>query len=159
LATVESHSTPLPDATTSSLDALKAYATAMKVTVATNDPGAGIVLLRRAVEIDPQFAIAYGNMGFSYSNIDASLSTQYVTKPWPLRERASERERFFIEVIYPRQVTGNLEKAYETLELWLQAYPRAHEPPSPIDLLGGLSTQGTGRYERAIEASRKLIAT
>jgi tetratricopeptide (TPR) repeat protein len=159
LATVESHSTPLPDATTSSLDALKAYATAMKVTVATNDPGAGIVLLRRAVEIDPQFAIAYGNMGFSYSNIDASLSTQYVTKAWQLRERASERERFFIEVIYHRQVTGNLEKAYETLELWLQAYPRAHEPPSPIDLLGGLSTQGTGRYERAIEVSRKLIAT
>jgi tetratricopeptide (TPR) repeat protein len=55
-------------------------------------------------------------------------------------------------------VTGNLEKAYQTLELWLQTYPRGDEPPSPHDLLGGLSAQGTGRFERAIEISRKYVA-
>jgi tetratricopeptide (TPR) repeat protein len=54
-------------------------------------------------------------------------------------------------------VTGNLEKAYQTLELWLQTYPRGEEP-SPLDLLGGLSTHGTGRFERAIETSQKEIA-
>jgi tetratricopeptide (TPR) repeat protein len=56
-------------------------------------------------------------------------------------------------------VTGNLEKAYQTLELWLQTYPRGEEPPSPQDLLAGLSTHGTGRFERAIEAAQEKIAT
>ena len=86
------------------------------------------------------------------------LSAESATKAWQLRERASERERFFIDFTYDREVTGNLEKAYQTLESWLQTYPRGDEPPSPYDLLGGLSTQGTGRFERAIETSRKEIA-
>ena len=59
---------------------------------------------------------------------------------------------------YDRQVTGNLEKAYQTLELWLQTYPRGNRDPKPQDLLGGLSTHGTGRFERAIDASQKAIA-
>ena len=78
-------------------------------------------------------------------------------KAWLLRDRVSDRERFFIDFLHDRQVTGNLEKAYQTLELWLQTYPRG-ERPNPHSLLGGLSTHGTGRYERAIEASRKEIA-
>jgi tetratricopeptide (TPR) repeat protein len=60
--------------------------------------------------------------------------------------------------MYDRDVTGNLEKAYQTLELWLQTYPRRGEAPSPHGLLGGLSTHGTGRFERAIDAARKEIA-
>jgi tetratricopeptide (TPR) repeat protein len=79
-------------------------------------------------------------------------------KAWLLRGRVSEREKLFIDFNYDRNVTGNLEKAYQTLELWLQTYPRA-ERPDPHSLLGGISTHGTGRYERAIEASRKEIAT
>ena len=76
-----------------------------------------------------------------------------------LRDRASDREKFFIDFLYDRQVTGNLEKAYQTLELWLQTYPRVTEPPSPYDLLGGISAQGTDHFERAIEISEKFIAT
>jgi len=115
---------------------------------------------RRAVEIDPQFAIAYANLGLGYSGLGESvLSAESATRAWQLRERASDREKFFIEFTYYRQVTGNLEKAYQTLESWLQTYPRGDDPPSPYDLLGGLSAQGTGRFERAIETSRREIAT
>jgi tetratricopeptide (TPR) repeat protein len=78
------------------------------------------------------------------------------TKAWKLRDRVSGRERFFIDFLYDRQVTGNLEKAYQTLELWRQTYPRGD--PDPRGLLGGISTNGTGRFERAIEASQELIA-
>jgi tetratricopeptide (TPR) repeat protein len=87
------------------------------------------------------------------------LSAYSTTKAWQRRDRVSDREKFFIDFTYDRQVTGNLEKAYQTLESWLQTYPRGDEQPSPRDLLGGLSTHGTGRFERAIEAAQQQIAT
>jgi serine/threonine protein kinase/tetratricopeptide (TPR) repeat protein len=158
LATVEKHSTPLQEATTASLEALKAYSTGIKLAVSVGND-VGTPFFRRAVEIDPKFAIAYANLGLYYSGSGESvLSAESTTKAWQLRERASDRERFFIDFTYHRQVTGNLEKAYQTLESWLQTYPRGDRPPSPYDLLGGLSTQGTGRFERAIEISQKEIA-
>jgi eukaryotic-like serine/threonine-protein kinase len=158
LATVEKHSTPLADATTSSLEALKAYSTGMKVNLSSGS-AAAIPFFRRAVEIDPNFALAYAHLGLKYSAVGESVrSAESTTKGWLLRDRVSDREKFFIDFTYNRQVTGNLEKAYQTLELWLQTYPRGDEPPSPQDLLGGLSTHGTGRFERAIEASQKKIA-
>ena len=153
LATVEKHSTPLASATTPSLEALKAYSTGLKVDISAGSQ-AGIPFFRRAVEIDPQFAMAYANLGLAYSDIGESvLSAESTRKAWQLRDRASDRERFFIDFTYDREVTGNLEKAYQTLELWLQTYPHG-EQPSPHDLLGGLSTHGTGRFERAIQVSR-----
>jgi len=158
LATVEKYSTPLAEATTPSLEALKAYSTGMKVVVAAGN-GAAIPWYQRAVEIDPKFAMAYANLGLSYSAVGESvLSAESTTKAWQFRDRVSDRERFFIDFAYDRQVTGNLEKAYQTLELWLQTYPRGEEPPSPHGLLGGLSTHGTGRFGRVIEASRRQIA-
>jgi serine/threonine protein kinase/tetratricopeptide (TPR) repeat protein len=156
LATVEKHSTPLAEATTLSFEALKAYSSGMKADV-TSGHAAAIPFFRRAVEIDPKFAMAHATLGLSYSAIGESvLSAESTTKAWQLRDRVSDRERFFIDFTYDRQVTGNLEKAYQTLELWIQTYPRG-EQPSPQRLLGGLSTHGTGRFERAIEASRKEI--
>src|SRR5262249_16236107 len=145
LATVEKHSTPLAAATTSSLEALKAYGTGMKVDVSSGN-AAGIPFFQRAVEIDPQFAMAYANLGTEYSGIGESvLSAESTTKAWQLRDQVSDREKFFIEFNYNRQVTGNLEKAYQTLDLWYQTYPRG-EDPSALDLLAGLSTNGTGRF-------------
>jgi len=158
LATMEKHSTLLAEATTPSLEALKAYSTGMKMHYSTG-AAVGIPFFRRAVEIDPKFAMAYANLGLSYSTIGESvLSAESTTKAWQLRDRTSERERFFIDFLYDRQVTGNLEKAYQTLELWFQAYPRVGDPPTPQDLLGGLATHGTGRFERAIETAQKEIA-
>ena len=156
-ATVEKHSTPLADATTPSLEALKAYSTGLKV-VYSSGPAAVVPFFRRAVEIDPKFAIAHAGLGLSYSSVGESvLSAESTTKAWQLRERVSDPEKFFIDFTYDREVVGNLERAYQTLELWVQTYPRGANP-SPYLLLGGLSTNGTGRFERAIEGSQKAIA-
>jgi tetratricopeptide (TPR) repeat protein len=158
LAMVERHSTPLPEATTASLEALKAYSTAVKVNLSAGTEAA-IPFFHRVVEIDPNFALAYAHLGLCYSGIGESvLSAENSRKAWQLRDRASDRERFFIDFNYDRQVTGNLEKAYQTLESWLRTYPRGVAPPSPHDLLGGVSTHGTGRFERAIETSKNEIA-
>jgi len=158
LATVEKHSTPLADATTSSLEALKAYSTGQKLNL-TSGGAAAIPLFRRAVDIDPNFALVHAHLALRYSQVGATvLSAESATRAWQLRDRVSDRERFFIDFVYDRDATGNLEKAYQTLELWLQTYPRIGEPPSPHGLIGGLSTHGTGRFERAIDANRQQIA-
>ncbi len=157
LATVEKHSTPLAEATTPSLEALKAYSTGMKADV-TSGNGRGHAFLPTRCRNRSQIRDGLRQFGARYSTMGESvLSAESTTKAWQLRDRVSDRERFFIDFIYDRQVTGNLEKAYQTLELWYQTYPRG-EPPSPQRLLGGLATQGTGRFERAIEASQKAIA-
>jgi serine/threonine protein kinase/Flp pilus assembly protein TadD len=157
LATVEKHSTPLAEATTSSLEALKAYTTALKVDLSAGSEAA-IPFFQRATDIDPQFAMPYANLGLNYTQVGewelASLST---TKAWQLRDHASDREKFFIDFTYDRQVTGNLEKAFHTLELWAQTYPRSEEP-DPENLMGGLSAKGTGRWDRVIEQAKKTIA-
>jgi tetratricopeptide (TPR) repeat protein len=86
------------------------------------------------------------------------LSAENTTKAWRLRDRVSERERFFIDFTYDRDVTGNLEKAYQTLESWFQTYPRG-ENPNARGLLGGsISLHATGRFDRAIEMGKERIA-
>jgi eukaryotic-like serine/threonine-protein kinase len=160
LATVEKHSTPLAEATTASFEALKAYSTAMKFVLSAGNFAPALRFFRRAVEIDPTFAMAHAQLGFAYSTSGESvLGAESTTKAWLLRDRVSDPERFFIDFLYDRQVTGNLEKAYQTLELWSQTYPRRGATANPQDLMGGLSTHGTGRFERAIEASLEGIAT
>jgi serine/threonine protein kinase/tetratricopeptide (TPR) repeat protein len=157
LETVKQHSTPLASATTPSLEALKAYSTGMKLVVSSGHQLA-LPFYRRAIEIDPKFAMAYAQLGTAYSaDGESVLAAESTTKAWQLRDRVSDRERFFIDFIYDRQVTGNLEKAYQTLELWYQTYPRG-ENPNAQGFLGGLATHGTGRYERAMEMSQKRIA-
>jgi serine/threonine protein kinase len=156
LATVEQHSTPLPDVTTPSIDALKAYSIGLKVNLASGT-APSIPFYRRAIEIDSQFAIAYANLGLAYSTTGESvLAAEHTAKAWQLRDRVSDRERFFIDFTYHRQVTGNLDKAYQTLESWLQTYPRGPQPNAQ-GLLGGISTHGTGRFERVIEVAQGRI--
>ena len=155
LATVERRA-PLAETTTSSIEALKAYSAGATAALASGSP-AGIPFYRRAVELDSGFAMAHARLGLAYSSSgESELSAESTRKAWHLRERISDRERFFIDFTYDRQITGNLEKAYQTLELWLQTYPGAE--PNPRSLLGGVSTHGTGRYDRAIEASRTALA-
>jgi tetratricopeptide (TPR) repeat protein len=159
LAMVEKHSTALAEATTPSFEALKAYSTGMKFVLSAGNFAPALPFFRRAVEIDPTFAMAHAQLGFAYSTSGESvLGAESTTKAWLLRDRISDPERFFINFLYDRQVTGNLEKAYQTLELWSQTYPRRGATANPQDLMGGLSTHGTGRFERAIEASLEGIA-
>jgi tetratricopeptide (TPR) repeat protein len=114
---------------------------------------AGIPFFKRAIELDPNFALAYAHLSLSYSSIGESvLSTECATRAYELRDHASDWEKFFIEFNYERNVSGNLEKAHQTLELWAQTYPRdiyAHS------LLTGFASSGTGRYDEAIEEARK----
>lgn len=156
LTALERHAPPAT-VTTPSFEALTAYGTGVKVLASTGN-AASLPFFRRAVELDPDFAMAWAHLGLDYSAVGESvLAVESTKKSWSLRDRVSDREQFFIDFSYDRQVTGNLEKAYQTLDLWIQTYPRG-ENPNPHDLLGGLSTHGTGRFERAVEASQKTIA-
>jgi len=154
LASVEKYSTPLDEATTPSLEALKAYSTGVKVAL-TNGFDAGIPLLKRATEIDPNFAMAHAHLGLWYSSVgESELARQNAIRAYGLRDRASERERFFITTMYQRDVTGNLEAAYQILELWLETYPR---DTYVHGLLSGFCSQGTGRYEESIEHGKRAL--
>ncbi|HEY1947171.1 MAG TPA: protein kinase, partial [Bryobacteraceae bacterium] len=128
LATVEKHATPLTEATTPSLEALKAYSAAWRVSFSTGPPAA-VPFLLRAIQIDPNFAIAHAFLGSTYGAIgDSVLSAKSTSKAYQLRDRATDRERFFIMLTYDLLVTGNLEKAKQTGELWAQTYPRDAQP-------------------------------
>jgi DNA-binding winged helix-turn-helix (wHTH) protein/tetratricopeptide (TPR) repeat protein len=155
LATIQKYDTPLPEATTPSLEALKAYSAGRKVAFADSFVAA-LPFLTRAVEIDPQFAMAHAFLGRVYGDIGESvLSSESTERAYQLRNRVSEREKFFITVSYHRQVTGNLEKSYENLQLWAQNYPR---DPDVHGLLSGFTTQGSGRYEQSIEEAKRATA-
>jgi len=150
-ATVRQHSTPLEESSTGSLDALKAYSAAYR---AIGSPTA-IPLLKRAIEIDPGFAIAHSQLGILYSTRgETVLSEESSRKAYELRDHATDRDRFFIMAIYDRNVTGNLEKQGETLRLWAQTYPR--DPVAPA-LMAGFYAAGTGQYELMIEQAKKAI--
>ena len=155
LATIQQHQTPLVEATTPSLEALKAYSTGVKVAFSDSFLSA-VPHLKRAIELDPKFAAAYAQLGLLYSDIGESvLATENTNKAYQLRDRASDPEKFFITVIYDRQVTRNLDKARQTCELWAQTYPR---DPSAHGLLAGLISQGSGKYQESIEEAEKALS-
>jgi eukaryotic-like serine/threonine-protein kinase len=152
LAAVQQHATPLAEATTPSLDALRAYSAAWKV--AFSRPHEAILLLQRATEIDPSFAMAYALEGRLYADIwESMLSQQSIGRAYALRNRASDRERFFIETNYQSRVMGNLEKTKEICELWAQTYPRDAVPHGELTWID----QELGNYDRSIEEAQKAI--
>src|SRR3984885_8540642 len=154
LTTVEKYDTPLAEATTPSLEALKAYSAGWKVFSSTGH-AAALPFFKRAVELDPQFAMAHASLGRIYSGIEEpTLSSESITRAYQLRDRASDREKFFITANYDLQVTGNLEKAEQTCVLWAQAYPREARAHG---FLGSLVYLPAGRYEKSVEESRKAL--
>jgi tetratricopeptide (TPR) repeat protein/predicted Ser/Thr protein kinase len=153
LTTIQEH-TSLEQVTTSSLEALKSFSAARKA-VFVRGLAAAIPHLQRAIAIDPQFAMAHADLGFFYWNMgQTDLAMEPTLKANELRDRVSERERFFILFLYDRQVTGNLHKELETIEAWVQAYPRDF---TAWGVLGGWGTRGTGQYERGIQASEQSL--
>jgi hypothetical protein len=155
LATVKEHETPLIEATTASLDALKAYSLGQSINVVKGGAAAE-PLFRRAIELDPRFALAHAHLGLVYSGLgESALSSESTRNAYELRDRASDPEKFFIALTYDRDVTGNIEKALHTGELWAQTYPRdvrAHA------LLSGFVTQGAGLYQKSAEEGKTAIA-
>ena len=154
LATIREHSTPLEQATTPSLEALKAYSVARNALFARGF-AAAIPHLQRAIAIDPQFAMAHADLGFFYWNMGhTDVGAEHVRKAYELRDRVSDRERLFILFLYDRQVTGNLQKELGTIESWVQTYPGDWQAWS---VWGGWGTRGTGQYEKGIRAAEEAI--
>lgn len=154
LSSVTKYSMPLPDATTPSLDALRAYSLGLKSTFGAAGPAEGIPFFKRAIELDRNFATAYAMIGRIYADLgEANLSAEYTTKAFRLKERTSEPERYFIMMNYEMQVTGNLEKARQAGELWVNAYPRDAHPRSLLSFI----YQSLGRADKSIEAGRAAV--
>lgn len=154
LSTVKSHDTPLAEATTPSLDALKAYSAGWQASFSSGS-AAAVPFLKRAIEIDPNFASAYATLGRMYGDLgESTLSAENTSRAYQLRERASDQEKFFISLTYDLQVTGNLEKAQQTCDLWVQAYPCAWMPHALLS--GGVYPQ-LGKYEKSVEEARIAI--
>lgn len=154
LSTVEKYDTPLAEATTPSLEALKAYSAAAKVLSSTGS-AAALPLFSRAIEIDPNFAMAHAWLGRMYGDLgELVLSAESTSKAYWLRYRVSDREKFWISAAYDELVTGNLEKAQRTCELWAQTYPR---DSSPHQMLSGIIYSVFGNYEKAVEDATKAI--
>jgi eukaryotic-like serine/threonine-protein kinase len=155
LSTVEKYDTPLDEATTSSLEALKAYSAGNRV-IAVSGSAAAIPFCKHAIELDPNFAMAYAILGRVYGDIGVSvLSAVNTSKAYQLRNHASDEERFFIDASYDVQVAGNLEDAEQTCRLWAEAYPRDF---SPHGFLAGIIYTPLGKYEQAAEEARATIA-
>jgi DNA-binding winged helix-turn-helix (wHTH) protein/tetratricopeptide (TPR) repeat protein len=154
LSTVQKFDTPLEQATTPSLEALKAFNSGRKVQFATGS-AAAIPFFKRAIELDPNFALAQAWLGRVYGDIgEFRTSADYTRKAYELRDRASEREKYFISAHFHIAVTGNLEMAEQSCKLCIQAYPRAE---MPHDFLAGIIYQFEGQYEKAAEESKEAV--
>ena len=151
LSTVQKFDTPLEQATTPSLEALKAFSSGSRAT----SPPLAITFYKRAVELDPNFAVAYAWLGVWHTSIgEPSIAADYTRKAYELRGHASEPERYFVSAIYFKEVPGNLEKAEQACKLWMQAYPRAELPHI---YLSGAIYPALGRYEEAISEAKEAI--
>jgi eukaryotic-like serine/threonine-protein kinase len=130
--------------TTMSLEALKSYSVGLRVSLVQGD-APGIPFLKRALELDPRFALAYTRLAGAYSNLDEpSAALEYETKAYELRSGVTEPERLMIEALYFR-LTGELEKSTQTLEMWKSEYPRDAFPHGSL----GANYTYMGQYARA----------
>ena len=156
-ASIQKFEKPLTEeATTSSLEALKAYSAAMKA-VSVGKELDGIPLLERAIALDQQFGAAYHGLAGIYSKLgESERAADYTSKAYNLRDRLSEAERLAITSGYHRMVTGALDKEMQTIALWSQESPHAVAPDN--HLLFNYSTY-LGDFEKAIEVSNDARAS
>ena len=153
LASVQKYDVPLEQATTSSLEALKAYSQGIWI-IAQKGDVAGLPSLHRALELDPNFALAAVGLASSYRNLGRTTrAVEYAKLAYDLRERVSERERYRIVGGFHLIVTGDLEKANQDYELWRQNYPRDVVPLSRL----GANYSDLGQIEKGAEYSAEAI--
>ena len=147
LKTVQKLDTPIEQATTPSLEALQAYSLGRKTLTGKADYTAAVPLFEHAIQLDPNFAMAYATLGTAYHNLgEKILAAQDTQKAYELRQRVSEWEKFYIESHYHHFVTGDLEKARQAYELWAQIYPREQVT---LTNLGGIY-QNLGQHDKAL---------
>jgi serine/threonine protein kinase/tetratricopeptide (TPR) repeat protein len=155
LSSVQKYDVPLADATTTSLEALKTFSIGQR-TGHEKGTSESIPFLKRAVELDPNFAMAYTSLSTSYYNLNQiDLSIAAIRKAFELRDRVTERERSHITTLYYDIATGELEKATEGYKQWLQIYPR------DTTVHGNLANEFmvAGKYQDAVDAERGTLAS
>jgi serine/threonine protein kinase/Tfp pilus assembly protein PilF len=151
LATVQKFDVPLLQATTPSLEALKAFSLGRKVNIEKGH-AAALPYYQRAIELDPNFAEGYQAVGYDYLNLgEVGRASEYFAKAFQLREHASEREKLAIAGTYYLSVTGELDKSAQTWQEFMESYPR--------DLLGYDNLHSVyswqGQYEKAVEIENR----
>lgn len=147
LASVQQFATPLEKATTSSLEALQAFTLGHEEHQKTHDDLA-LPHLQKAIELDPNFAMAYATLGVCYANLGRNTeASQALGRAFELRDRVSEREKFYVEAHYYDEVTLDQDKAVGVYQQWLQTYPR---DTVPFDN-GALAYELLGKHEKALE--------
>ena len=153
IGSVQKFATPLEQATTSSLDALQAFSLGQAEHLRGEDDKA-VPHLKRAVELDPNFAMAQATLGVCYSNLTQSeLAASYISKAFDLKDRASERERLYISSHYYDLVTQDLVKALEVYQQWVQTYPRETTPRDNLSL----RYEAIGQFEKALASSSEAL--
>lgn len=153
LATVEKFDTPLVQATTPSLEALKAYSLGFSK-YSRGDQSGAIPFFQQAIQVDPDFAIAYANLGRSYQVLgESEHMAAALRQAYTLRDHASERERFDIVAVYHQFVTTRLGESIKNCELWAQSYPRDFTPHRMLGYEYGV----LGRYEQSAQEFSKAV--
>ena len=143
------------EVTTASLDAWRSYSAAMRESQARAQTAEAVSLLKRAIEVDPKFAMAYATLGRMTADLgESELAAEHVAKAYELRDCVSDQENYYISFTYHRQLTRNLELCRQILESWARKYPGDLHPHG---FLSGFTSPGTGRYERAVEEGKKAI--
>ena len=154
LASVQQFDTPVDQATTSSLDALKAFSQGTRARWQSSDTEA-IPFLKHAIELDPNFAMAHLYLAISYSNLgEPDAAIPYAKEAYALRARVSAREQCSISGLYYEIVTGELDKEIEAWQVCERAYPRYFAPH--LDL--ALAFTHLGQFEKAIAETREAMA-
>jgi serine/threonine protein kinase/tetratricopeptide (TPR) repeat protein len=153
LASVGKFDKPLEEATTSSLEALQAFTQGTRVRSEKGDPDS-LSYFKRAVELDPNFARAYATLGTVYGNLgQVSLAIENMKKAYELRERVSEREKFYISAHYFDTATGEVAKAIPFYEQWIQSYPRNDVPHINLAVIYSV----LGQHEKAANEFREAL--
>jgi DNA-binding winged helix-turn-helix (wHTH) protein/Flp pilus assembly protein TadD len=153
LSTVKRFDTPLEQATTGSLEALQAYSLGRRAS-AGGDWAAAVPFYRRAVYLDPKFAMAYARLGMNYRNLgETALGFENSRRAYELRDQVSELEKFYIESHYYIVTVGDLDKALQVCEIWAQTYPR--DWTAHADLTDAY--QNLGEIDKALPEARETV--
>ncbi len=153
LATVQKFDVPLMQATTSSLEALKAYSLAGRPNHETGS-SSELSYHQRAIQLDPNFAMGYEKIGEDYFNLgELGRASEYYTKAFELREQVSEEEKLLITSAYYVNVTGELEKGAQTYQEWIENYPRASGAHHNLANVYAMQ----GQWEKASQAYRESL--
>jgi len=154
LSTIKRYDTPVTEATTTSLEALKAFSTGRKIAFTKGD-AASIPYYEKAIELDPNFALVYGNLAVAYGHLGQSIrASENARKAFELGQHISEREKYRIIAFYQKYGPGDLEKSNQTCEQWEQAYPR--EALSHIMEADNYSMMG--QWEKAFQEAQQSVS-